>query len=547
MEVTPDQALWVPVLTLVLVMGLWAIATRLATLHGLVDIPGPSHSFLLGAHGSMRQAPSFLNQQHEFLQRLHDAFGSVVKLVLPFGSGVLVSCSSADVIQPNLLADHQTFQRRMPCHDLPLSLASLPLDARWKACRAALALAFSPAAMRTHHITIGAHAEQLCTALLACDKRAHRGTGGERFEAEVSVPMIAHVLDAFAHLIFGPRSTRHAELANATTQLAAGMAQSAWLPLPLLQLLDALPTALRPAFRAEALRGRGALLRLAAEAYDDAFVRYTSQTDGASVGEGTEGGRKDAALASSKEDVAARKSVDSKTSLIEELARARVPRDAACEIAVGTLVHGSPATAHALCWAVLLLSRHAREQEAARAEVRAVCTGGGDTRGAFAPTEVHRLVELRAVWLEALRLFPPIPALYRVAARPCSARAAGAAVPLPRGTVLLHSIASAARAEGAFGDDAGEFRPSRHLGGSSRPSPVLERGGDVWSPFGGGARKCAGARLGEDLGLSFLAAMLHAFELSPPAAAADVPAASTASGSLGPAGGLRVRLARSNT
>lgn len=497
----PMLALLVPPLAFALVMGLWAVASRLVFLRSLAHIPGPPHSFLLGALATMRRFPSFADRQHDFFEGLHAAYGAVVRLVLPFGSGALIVCSERDTISL-VLADHQAFPQRARCHDLPMSLAAQPLDAKWQACRAALALALSPAAQRERHAALAEHAQQLCAALLAGGAEDGSGAGQRPrpLEVEVGAPIGAAVLRALAQLTLGTTRAQTAGLARASEDLASGLARSAWLPPLLLDLLDALPQPLRPPFRMRATAAKARLLALAAEAYDEALAR-----EGA-------------------------------CSLVAELARAGVPRAAACEISAGLLAHAPQATARALCWAVHLLSRNPAEQGAARAELRDAC--GAD--GAPSCEQLRGLRRLRAVWLEALRLFPPVPALSRVAAP----RGAGAAQlggePLPRGATVFYSFASAARAEAAFGPDAGEFRPSRHLEGDGAG---LEGDGPLWLPFGAGARRCAGARLAEDVGACCLAAILQAFELSPPAAAADdVPTATTADGTLSPAQGLCVWL-----
>mmetsp|Transcript_961 Transcript_961/g.2506 ORF Transcript_961/g.2506 Transcript_961/m.2506 type:complete len:136 (-) Transcript_961:45-452(-) len=122
-------------------------------------------------------------------------------------------------------------------------------------------------------------------------------------------------------------------------------------------------------------------------------------------------------------------------------------------------------------------------------------------------------------------------------------------VAIPVGTVLCYSIAAAARDESVFGESVERFQPSRHLDPTADSEQGLEIAKARWLPYGGGARRCAGVRLAEQLGLSFLAAIVSKFELSEPLdAARRLPSETTGeSSTLGPSvaeGGLSVRLMR---
>ena len=557
----------VPAAAFAAVTCVWALATRRAVLSSLGHVPGPPYSFILGTRASWRE---LRDEQHELLRRVHTVYGHVAKLVLPFGAGVLVLCSRRAAAEPQLLADHRAFARRAPGVDLPLSLGARALDARWRACRAALVLALSPAALCAHYPAFSAHAAHLRRRLARAiappaagggaarddpgRAREQRGACNAEAEVEVSAPIKAVVLVSLAQLTLGASAverTELAELARAVDGVVLGASRSRWLPAAIVRLLDGLPASARPRYRLDAARGLDALARLTGEAYDAALERDGAigarERGGLGRGGSGGGGLAKGGLAGAGSDAdgvpreavaamdsAARAQADVREprAVIDELARARVPRDTAGQIAAEALSHGHAAIAHALCSALHLLASHPHEQKAVCAELREVC--GGALRQ---PTldELRGLRLLRGTWLEALRLCPPIAATCRVAAR--DAHVDG--VHLPRGTRVLYSIASAARDERVFGPDVERFRPERHLDDAT---PLLGSDGGSWLPFGAGVRRCAGIRLAEQLGLSLLAAVIVGFELVPPDRADELPAAGTANGALCPASAQHVRL-----
>src|SRR5207245_1671159 len=128
------------------------------------------------------------------------------------------------------------------------------------------------------------------------------------------------------------------------------------------------------------------------------------------------------------------------------------------------LVAGHETTATALAWAFERLLRHPRAVERMRADLER-----GDSRYVDAAIK------------ESLRLRPVVPITARKLSAPLvvgGRRYAPGTVLMPC-TVLLHP-------NPAVYDDPEEFRPERFLDG--QPSTYS------WIPFGGGVRRCLGAR-----------------------------------------------------
>ena len=109
---------------------------------------------------------------------------------------------------------------------------------------------------------------------------------------------------------------------------------------------------------------------------------------------------------------------------------------------------------------------------------------------------------VEAVVREALRIKPVLPIIGR---KLTSAARLGAYV-LPRGTVLLPSIYLLHREAGIYADPD-EFRPERFL------EPTA--GTHTWLPFGGGVRRCVGARFALLQMAVVLSAVFERLELSP--------------------------------
>ena len=159
---------------------------------------------------------------------------------------------------------------------------------------------------------------------------------------------------------------------------------------------------------------------------------------------------------------------------------------------------GHETTANGLAWTLHLLSRHPAEEERLVAEVRRV-TGGGPVR----PEHVGRLPYTRAVFEEAMRLYPPAPLIARQALRPFTL----GPVRVEAGTALVVPIHALHRHRLLWEEperfDPGRFSPER-AGARHRYS---------FMPFGAGPRICIGAGFATLEAVAILAVLLGRFRL----------------------------------
>jgi Cytochrome P450 len=103
---------------------------------------------------------------------------------------------------------------------------------------------------------------------------------------------------------------------------------------------------------------------------------------------------------------------------------------------------------------------------------------------------VKKLPYLDAVIHESLRCFPPVPP---GGARQLSADLTVLSVTLPKGTVLSLPIWPLHYSEGAWGPDAGEWRPWRWLEARSMHAAKRDARGDLrWALFAQGSQNCLG-------------------------------------------------------
>ena len=209
---------------------------------------------------------------------------------------------------------------------------------------------------------------------------------------------------------------------------------------------------------------------------------------------------------------AARRRVDAV--LYEEIARRRTRREASGEGGVlAVLMHdpgdgpalrddelrdqavslvsaGFDTTTAALTWCAWLLC-----DEALRARV-ATAVRGTDA------TTATRLPEVDALWREALRLYPPAPAILRVSAEPVTWRG----LQLPAGALVGLSTFHTHR-DAALWREPLRVRLERWM--ESDGPWAAPRDPFAYLPFGYGARYCIGAGLAQTLAGAWLAVMLR--------------------------------------
>jgi cytochrome P450 len=169
---------------------------------------------------------------------------------------------------------------------------------------------------------------------------------------------------------------------------------------------------------------------------------------------------------------------------------------------VSLLLAGRGTITAGLAWTWFLLARNPEVESRVHAEV--------DGLGREFPeaADLDRLPFIRAVWDEALRVYPPSWVLRRKAA----AGATAGDVSMPEGSTILVNVFGLHRDPRSF-DDPGAFRPERFLDG--RPPPF------AYLPFGAGPRGCIGYHFASMEAVLLVAAIASRWRLGlvdPPAA-----------------------------
>ncbi|TRW95166.1 cytochrome P450 [Paracoccus sp. M683] len=157
---------------------------------------------------------------------------------------------------------------------------------------------------------------------------------------------------------------------------------------------------------------------------------------------------------------------------------------------------GHETSASALAWALWLLAANPDWQDRVAAEATAM-TGE--------MSDVSALKSTRAVFREALRLYPPVPMMVREAAGPEHFRNRD----VPRGAQLILSPWHLHRHERLW-DRPDDFDPARWDSDQGRASARA-----AFIPFSAGQRVCPGAGFAMIEGVLMLALITRAFRLSP--------------------------------
>jgi cytochrome P450 len=141
------------------------------------------------------------------------------------------------------------------------------------------------------------------------------------------------------------------------------------------------------------------------------------------------------------------------------------------------LMVGQETTAQALTWALYVLALFPEWQDKVRDEVRRVMGAGP-----LGASELDQLGLLEAVFMEAMRLYPPAPSLMRITRRPIKLGevelASGATVVIPIYVVHRHRL---------LWSDPLRFDPSRFT-----PEARAGRHRCAYMPFSTGPRSCIG-------------------------------------------------------
>ena len=170
---------------------------------------------------------------------------------------------------------------------------------------------------------------------------------------------------------------------------------------------------------------------------------------------------------------------------------------------------GHETSASALGWALYLLATHPDWQDRVAAEAQAELADAGYL------SVVNRLRQARAVFREAMRLYPPVPMMVRE--NRCPVQLRGRAV--APGAQIVLSPWHLHRHERIW-DNPDQFDPARFDTENGRAGLR-----DAYMPFSAGPRVCPGAGFAMAEGPLLLAMLLRAFRLEPIAGRVPVPVA----------------------
>jgi cytochrome P450 len=159
---------------------------------------------------------------------------------------------------------------------------------------------------------------------------------------------------------------------------------------------------------------------------------------------------------------------------------------------------GHETTANALTWTWLLLSEHPEVGEKLKAELDVVL--GGHSPSA---TDIPNLRYTKQVFDEALRLYPPVPALVRRVVRPAMLDG----YEIPGDSRVLISIYNMHR-HPRFWEEPTRFEPERFSPEQRAPHQDL-----AYIPFGAGQHKCIGNNFALMEGPLLLAMIAQRYEL----------------------------------
>lgn len=189
---------------------------------------------------------------------------------------------------------------------------------------------------------------------------------------------------------------------------------------------------------------------------------------------------------------------------------------------ITVIIAGHETVASALTWTWHLLAQHPQAEAALHAELAQVLGGRTPTTD-----DLPRLPYTRAVFEEALRLYPPAWLITRRATGPDTV----GGYPVPKGSLLVLSPYITHRQPSAWPEPE-TFRPERFLEAARPPRYA-------YIPFGGGPRLCIGNTFALVEGQLILATVAQRYRLRP---ADPKPVEVAPLVTIRPKGGLWVRL-----
>ena len=153
------------------------------------------------------------------------------------------------------------------------------------------------------------------------------------------------------------------------------------------------------------------------------------------------------------------------------------------------LLAGRDSTACLLSWTFFLLARHPGVLRRTQIEIQSVLGTDGDLTRAH----LQRMVYLKCVLNEVLRLYPSVPINVRIAKKTTWVPRGGgpdgqSPVLIRKGAGIGYAVYYMHRMKQLYGEDANDFRPDRWENGK------LANIGWGYLPFSGGPRLCLGSK-----------------------------------------------------
>lgn len=170
------------------------------------------------------------------------------------------------------------------------------------------------------------------------------------------------------------------------------------------------------------------------------------------------------------------------------------------------LAAGHETTASAMTWAIYCLCMHPDIQTRLRTEI-ATLPSIHDDAATVTAADFEKLPFLSAVCNEVLRVYPPVPMTFRLAARDTSI----CDTHIPKGTNVILCPIAVNHSQELWGADAGEFVPERWMGPGRANSGGAESN-YAFMTFLHGPRSCIGQGFAKAEFACLLAAWVASFE-----------------------------------
>jgi len=168
------------------------------------------------------------------------------------------------------------------------------------------------------------------------------------------------------------------------------------------------------------------------------------------------------------------------------------------------LLSGHDTTSHALCWTFYVLAHQPVHHKLMADEVSNIL---GDKPPSA--NDLKKLKYTRQIFDEVLRLYPPVWAMSREAAKDCEIPLDdGAKISVPAGAGIMMCHYAVHRRE-KYWENPEAFDPNRFL-----PEQTEQRIPFTWFPFGGGPRICIGFRFAQLESAVALSMITQRYELS---------------------------------